>query len=94
MIELLTSEVGITIIGMIGVIVGFVIWGEKKKTDGYKQAKSETTSQALEELNRILKHNSEIEARDAKVRNEISGPWGDRDVIELPKIDSDNNQSA
>lgn len=85
MIELLTSEVGITIIGMIGVIIGFVIWGEKKKTDGYKQAKSETTSLALEEIIKVTQHNLLMKERDDAVRNDISGPWGDRDVIKLPK---------
>lgn len=92
MIELLTSEVGITLIGMVGVIIGFVIWGEKKKTDGYKQAKSETTSQALEEIIKVTQHNLLMKERDDAIRNEISGPWGNRDVIKLPKAgDSSSN---
>lgn len=93
MIELLTSEVGITIIGMVGVIIGFVIWGEKKKTDGYKQAKSETTSQALEEIIKVTQHNLLMKERDDAIRNEISGPWGNRDVIKLPTASSDRKDS-
>lgn len=93
MIELLTSEVGITIIGLIGVIIGFVIWGEKKKTDGYKQAKSETTSQALEEIIKVTQHNLLMKERDDAIRNEISGPWGNRDVIKLPTPGNDSKDS-
>lgn len=93
MIELLTSEVGITLIGMVGVIIGFVIWGEKKKTDGYKQAKSETTSQALEEIIKVTQHNLLMKERDDAIRNEISGPWGNRDVIKLPTTSTDSKNS-
>lgn len=93
MIELLTSEVGITLIGMVGVIIGFVIWGEKKKTDGYKQAKSETTSQALEEIIKVTQHNLLMKERDDAIRNEISGPWGNRDVIKLPTPSTDSKDS-
>lgn len=93
MIELLTSEVGITIIGMVGVIIGFVIWGEKKKNDGYKEAKSESTSQALEEIIKVTQHNLLMKERDDAIRNEISGPWGDRDVIKLPTSGTDRKDS-
>ena len=78
---------------MVAFLLGIFFWGEKKKNDGWKQAKSETTSQALEEIIKVTQHNLLMKERDDAVRNEISGPWGDRDVIKLPKTSVDSKDS-
>lgn len=93
MIELLTSQVGIGVISALAVIAGFVFWGEKKKSEGYKKAKSETTSQALDEIIKVTQHNLLLKERDDAIRNSISGPWGASDTIELPKATTVNKDS-
>lgn len=70
------------ILGTLSVVFGVFYYGQSK---GYKEAKSETTSKALDEIVKVTQQNLLIKERDDAIRNEITGPWGDRDVIELPK---------
>ena len=75
------------ILGALSVVFGVVYYGQNR---GYKDAKSETTSKALDELVKVTQHNLLTKERDDALRNTITGPWGNRDVIELPKTGDSN----